>query len=129
MAKRLHIPITKVGNDQYHITKGLHLEFLVNGTYGLLKKISLKLSAEDNLVYTESVQFKNIIEKLLTDNPDEIFSAKDLDAIQIWLDSVCAMIIEMDYQDVDYADKTMRRYLRLAGNFLEEIKIHLEQNS
>jgi len=129
VAKRLHIPITKVGNDQYHITKGLHLEFLVNGTYGLLKKISLKLSAEDNLVYTESVQFKNIIEKLLTDNPDEIFSAKDLDAIQIWLDSVCAMIIEMDYQDVDYADKTMRRYLRLAGNFLEEIKIHLEQNS
>ncbi len=125
MAKRLQIPITKIGDDQYQITKGLHLEFLVKGTYGLLKKISIKLSVEDNLIYTESLGFKNIIDRLLTDNPNEIFSEKDLNAIRLWIDSVCTMIIEMDDEDIDYKDKTMKRYLKLATNFINEINEQL----
>ena len=122
------IPVEKISEDVYKITKNVHLEYLIKGTYGFFYKIKngIKVPPGSELVAKDS--FLELIEKLLSDDKTVTFSKNEINNIRLWIDAVVILVLE--WETTDFKNKEIKKYIKMTQNFIEEINklIPIQEN-
>ncbi len=127
MAKRYQIPVVKVDDNHFTISKNKSFLFLIQGSYGLYERIAHDMARQDGLPdgygYLPNATFTNLIAKAMNDNGDELFSKSDVERLMLWIDSIVIIVVEK--QESNLKDKHLKKYLKIAQNFMDELKTHL----
>lgn len=127
MAKRYQIPVVQIDDSHFTITKNKSFLFLIQGSYSLYERIAYDMARQDGLPdgygYLPNAAFTNLIAKAMNDNQDELFTKSELKSLMLWIDSIVIIVVEK--QESDLKDKHFKKYLKIAQNFMDELKTHL----
>jgi hypothetical protein len=126
MPKKVEIKITRLGDDLTHIEKDENLVHLISIGYGFHKKV-IELVAEKGFKYENGDEFVIILSKLSPIiNDAALFKNYEIIMLRRWIDCVCQMLLDID--GVDYKDKDIRKFFKLAKDFVDKTREYNDES-
>lgn len=119
MAKRYQITIEKK-DETYIIHRNKHLNYLIEECRKCYKTIVDNIEFYSQTKYQESDDFIKLMTKVLDEKNDVYLSGKELTTLGTWIDINVILFVELDNSNLQ--DKEVKKFLKIAENFINEIK-------